>query len=71
MAKKAPTTKLPKQPDLTRLNWYWLQKEMYASWAIFDKPDTKEEGRKRIKAVYAEYARRGVQNVLLPDPVKQ
>jgi hypothetical protein len=64
-------TKLPKQPDLKALNWYWLQKEMYASWAIFDTPGAKEEGRKRIKAVYAEYARRGVQNVLLPDPVKQ
>ena len=68
---KTTTPKLPKQPDLKRLNWYYLQKAMYAAWAIFDTPATKEEGRTRIKAVYAEYARRGVENVVLPDPVRQ
>ncbi len=61
-------TKLSKAPELRNLNWYYLQKAMYAAWAIYDQPGTKEEGRKRIREVYDEYARRGVSKVIRPAP---
>lgn len=56
--------------DLTKLNWYYLQKAMYEAWSMYDKAETKEQGRSRIKAVYDEYARRGVSDVLRPDPAR-
>lgn len=59
-----------KVADLTKLNWYCLQKAMYEAWGMYDKPDTKEQGRTRIKAVYAEYARRGVSQVVRPEPAQ-
>ena len=54
------STKLPKAPDLRKLNWYHLQKALYAAHALFDQPATREEGKARINAAYDEYARRGV-----------
>jgi len=67
MAKKVAAGKAA---DLTKLNWYHLQKAMYEAWGMFDKAQTKEVGRMRIKAVYEEYARRGVVDVLWPDALK-
>ncbi len=63
-------TKLPKAPDLRNLNWYYLQKAMYAAWSLYDQPATTEEGRQRIRAVYDEYARRGVSKVIRPAPAQ-
>jgi hypothetical protein len=57
---KTSTSKSKKAPDLKSLNFYYLQKAIYEAHAKYDQPATREEGRKRINAVYDEYARRGV-----------
>lgn len=70
MAKKTNKSGGAKVADLTKLNWYYLQKAMYEAWGMYDKPDTKEQGRTRIKAVYEEYVRRGVSQVVRPEPAR-
>ena len=63
------TTKLPKAPDLKKLNWYYLQKAIYEAHGLYDQPATREEGKKRINAAYDEYARRGVTMTKRPNLV--
>ena len=48
--------------DLANLNWYELHHALYAAFAERDKGDA-GSGRRKIEAVYAEYARRGATNV--------
>ncbi len=52
--------------DLRKLTWYDLQKALYQAHGLYDQPDTREEGRRRIHAVYDEYARRGVTRTKRP-----
>ncbi|MGD2174085.1 MAG: hypothetical protein PVJ27_01680 [Candidatus Brocadiaceae bacterium] len=53
-------------PDLTGLNWQELQDELYRAWDLHNDPETREEGDQRIRAIYEEYARRGVTDVVPP-----
>ncbi len=55
-----------KTNDLTKLNWYWLQKALYEAHGLYDQPATRQQGRKLIEAVYEEYERRGVVRVQRP-----
>jgi hypothetical protein len=52
--------------DLTKRNWVQLQQALYDARRQHDAPETRTEGRRRILAVYAEYARRGVTKVAKP-----
>ena len=51
---------------MKKLNWVQLQQALYDAWRVYDTPDTKATGRKQIRAVYAEYRRRGVTKVAMP-----
>jgi hypothetical protein len=53
-------------PELARLNWKELQDELYKARELNDKPETCAEGARRIRAIFAEYARRGVKKVAPP-----
>lgn len=53
-------------PDLTRLNWKELQDELYKAHELKDRPETCVEGARRIRAIFTEYARRGVKRVAPP-----
>lgn len=61
MTDAAPAT------PLARLTWVDLQQALYDAWTAYDTPETKPRGRERILEVYAEYRRRGVTDVVLPD----
>lgn len=52
-----------KLPDL---NWQELQEWLYSAHAVRDNAETREEGVKQIRAIYAEYARRGVTETTCP-----
>ena len=52
---------------MKKLNWIDLQRALYDAWRQYDTPKTRALGRRRIRAVYAEYARRGVRNVAMPE----
>ena len=51
---------------MRKLNWIMPQRALYDAWREYDTPATREEGRRKILAVYAEYARRGVTKVAMP-----
>ncbi len=50
--------------DLLTLNFYELQHALYAAWRAFDhtEGDIKAAHREQIRAIYAEYRRRGITN---------
>ncbi|MFO8006717.1 MAG: hypothetical protein R6V05_03180 [Candidatus Brocadiia bacterium] len=53
-------------PDPATLNWQELQDELYRAHELNDQPETREEGARRIRAIFDEYARRGITNVEPP-----
>jgi hypothetical protein len=53
-------------PELARLNWKELQDELYKAHELNDNAETCAEGGRRIRAVFEEYARRGVRKVVPP-----
>jgi hypothetical protein len=54
-------------PALASLNWQELQDELYKAHEIKDNPDTREEGVRRIRAIFEEYARRDVTKATPPN----
>jgi hypothetical protein len=50
-------------PDLAQLNWKELQDELYKAHELNDQPEACAEGGRRIRAIFEEYARRGVKKV--------
>ena len=52
---------------MNRLTWVELQQALYDAWRVYDTPETKDEGRRRILEIYDEYRRRGVTQVVIPD----
>jgi hypothetical protein len=50
-------------PELARLNWKELQDELYKAHELNDQPEACAEGGRRIRAIFEEYARRGVKKV--------
>ncbi len=53
-------------PDPATLNWQELQDELYRAHELNDRPKTRQEGARRIRAIFDEYARRGVTNTVPP-----
>ena len=53
--------------DWTQLNWYELQHALYDAHAERDNEETREQGIEKIRAIYEEYARRGVTQVVMPE----
>jgi hypothetical protein len=56
--------------DYKKMNWKDLQDALYEAHGLYDKQPTREEGRKKIKDIYDEYARRGVTKVILPEAIR-
>jgi hypothetical protein len=55
---------------LGELSWEQLQHALYAAHDMYDREETREEGRRKIVAIYDEYARRGVIDVVRPKPLQ-
>jgi hypothetical protein len=55
---------------LPRLDWDQLQKQLYSAHKLYDEPPTRDEGRRQIEAIYGEYARRGVTEVVRPAALR-
>lgn len=58
-------------PQYSRMNWYILQQALYAAHDEFDNPKTRPTGEKKIRAIWGEYARRGMKNAIGPSHVAQ
>jgi hypothetical protein len=67
MAGAEPRADEGPMPNPTGLSWKELQDELYKAWQLHDSEDRKDEGDRRIVAVYEEYARRGVRKVVPPE----
>jgi len=68
MAKKSTSAA---QTPLRKLSWYLLQQALYAAHDEFDNAATKKSGEQKIRAIWQEYARRGMKNAIGPAHVAQ
>ncbi len=57
------------EDNLPKLDWKELQEQIYSAHKLVDDPATRDEGVRQLKLIYAEYARRGVRDVVLPDVI--
>ena len=56
--------------NVKKLNLYELQHAIYDAMGDFDTPETKEQGRAKLRGIYDELKRRGFTNMVTPEPLR-